>query len=146
MLSMKDICWALGLKWCQGTAFIINEMIGGNELCFIIQHIMDFSWACLLWKLPCTELVLTGNWGAAKQNRFGFLIPQTWYWTMIKRILDESHFEKWPSEGSDRQPDSGKNHTFGFLRPTADIDFPFFSWVVWESWAFLGAKWDYAWN
>ena len=25
-------------------------------------------------------------------------------------------------------------NTFGFLRPTAEIDFPFFSWGVWESW------------
>ena len=25
-------------------------------------------------------------------------------------------------------------NTFGFLRPTAEIDFPFFSWCVWESW------------
>ena len=37
-------------------------------------------------------------------------------------------------------------NTFGFLRPTAEIDFPFFSWGVWESCCFLGAEWDYAWN
>ena len=37
-------------------------------------------------------------------------------------------------------------NTFGFLRPTAEFDFPFFSWGVWESWSAFRAKWHYAWN
>ena len=37
-------------------------------------------------------------------------------------------------------------NTFGFLRPTAELDFPFFSWGVWGSWSAFRAEWHYTWN
>ena len=49
---MKDVCWALGPRGCLGTAFIIDKIIGGRELCFFAYQIMFFSWPTLKEKLP----------------------------------------------------------------------------------------------
>ena len=39
-------------RGCLRTAFFIDKMIGGRELCFFAYQIMFFSWPTLMEKLP----------------------------------------------------------------------------------------------
>ena len=52
ILSMKDVCWALGPRGCLRTVFVIDEMISEKKLDFFTYQIVYFSWPAIKDKLP----------------------------------------------------------------------------------------------
>ena len=133
----------LNLKrsWCRCRK--IKLKIWSNHLtCFGVQP-NDFVDWIIVGRFNCRHL--NWRWSFAGVPKTQLTVVTTTYGN---KKLD--HYEKIRLMTSQLKMilclEKKSKNTFGFLRPMAEIDFPFLSWGVLESWSFFGLEWCYAWN